>query len=161
MTSLGHVRVLRHTAGYDVCSVYRPPQSILSILFCIICYVVNLLILFCSVLYVKLTFISFCLFRFVALYLASVMISWRIGLGEDSYLFLWVPVTVHREQSMKREKPTRCNMYMFIINFCLNMFRASLCPSSGEQRLCYCVWCVVLVLLDVVASGCGALSCRM
>jgi len=23
---------------------------------------------------------------------------------------------------------------MFIINFCLNMFRASLCPSSGEQR---------------------------
>ena len=25
---------------------------------------------------------------------------------------------------------------MFIINFCLNMFRASLCPSSGEQRPC-------------------------
>ena len=22
---------------------------------------------------------------------------------------------------------------MFIINFCLNMFRASLCPSSGEH----------------------------
>jgi len=30
------------------------------------------------------------------------------------------------------------------------MFRASLCPSSGEQRPCYCIWCVVLVLLDVV-----------
>ena len=29
---------------------------------------------------------------------------------------------------------------MFIINFCLNMFRASLCPSSGEQRPCYCIW---------------------
>jgi glycerol-3-phosphate acyltransferase PlsY len=42
---------------------------------------------------------------------------------------------------------------MFIINFCLNMFRASLCPSSGEQTLCYCIWCVVLVLLDVVGSG--------
>ena len=41
------------------------------------------------------------------------------------------------------------------------MFRASLCPSSGEQRPCYCIWCVVLVLLDVVGSGCGALSCRM
>ena len=25
---------------------------------------------------------------------------------------------------------------MFIINFCLNMFRSSLCPSSGEQRPC-------------------------
>ena len=44
---------------------------------------------------------------------------------------------------------------MFIINFCLNMFRASLCPSSGDQRPCYCIWCVVLVLLDVVGSGMG------
>ena len=25
---------------------------------------------------------------------------------------------------------------MFIINFCLNMFRAPFCPSSGEQRPC-------------------------
>ena len=50
---------------------------------------------------------------------------------------------------------------MFIINFCLNMFRASLCPSSGEQRLCYCKWCTALVLLDVVGSGCGGLRCRM
>ena len=41
------------------------------------------------------------------------------------------------------------------------MFRASLCPSSGEQRPCYRIWRVVLVLLDVVVSGCGALSCRM
>ena len=45
---------------------------------------------------------------------------------------------------------------MFIINFCLNMFRASLCPSSGEQMPCYCIWCVVLVLLDVVRSGSGS-----
>jgi len=37
----------------------------------------------------------------------------------------------------EREKnPTRCNNQMFIINFCLNMFQASLCPSSGEQRPC-------------------------
>ena len=46
---------------------------------------------------------------------------------------------------------------MFIINFCLSMFQASLRPSSGEQRLCYCIWCTALVLLDVVGSGCGAL----
>jgi len=35
----------------------------------------------------------------------------------------------------------------------LNMFRASLCPSLGEQDLCYCTWCAALVLLDVVGSG--------
>ena len=54
----------------------------------------------------------------------------------------------------------KVSVQLFIINFCLNMFRASLCPSSGEQRRCYCIWCV-LVLLDVVGSGCGALSCMM
>jgi hypothetical protein len=32
----------------------------------------------------------------------------------------------------RERKPTRCNNQMFIINFCLNMFRSSLCPSSGE-----------------------------
>ena len=36
----------------------------------------------------------------------------------------------------------------------LNMFRASLCPSSGDQDMCYCLWCAALVLLDVVGSGC-------
>jgi len=48
----------------------------------------------------------------------------------------------------------RCRMWA-LINLCFNMFRASLCPSSGEQRSCYCIWCAVLVLLDVVGSGCG------
>jgi len=42
----------------------------------------------------------------------------------------------------------------------LKMFRASLCPSSAEQEVCYCIWCTALVLLDVVGSGCGALRCR-
>jgi len=41
----------------------------------------------------------------------------------------------------------------------LNMFRASLCPSSDEEGVCYCMWCAALVLLDVVCSGCGALPC--
>ena len=41
------------------------------------------------------------------------------------------------------------------------MFRASLCPSSGEQGVCYCTWCAALVLLDVVGSGCWALRCRV
>jgi len=56
---------------------------------------------------------------------------------------------------------TRCNNQMFIINFCFNMFRASLCPSSGQQRTRYCIWCTALVLLDVVGSSCGVLRCRM
>jgi hypothetical protein len=70
-------------------------------------------------------------------------------------------MTVHREQSMKREDQQDATIRFFIINFCLNMFRASLCPSLGEQRPCYCTWCTALVLLDVVGSGCGALRCRM
>jgi len=39
------------------------------------------------------------------------------------------------------------------------MFRASLCPFSGEQDVCYCMRCTASVLLDVVGSGCGALCC--
>ena len=39
--------------------------------------------------------------------------------------------------------------------------RASLCPSSGEQDVCYCMCCAALLLLDVFGSGCGALSCRV
>jgi len=57
-----------------------------------------------------------------------------------SFRFLWpcIVIKVWRER-----KPTRCNNQMFIINFRLNMFRASLCPSSGEQRPCVTA-CVVL-----------------
>jgi len=43
--------------------------------------------------------------------------------------------------------PTRCNnidvycqLQMLIIDYCLDMFRASLCPSSGEKTMCYCIW---------------------
>ena len=66
-----------------------------------------------------------------------------------------------RPYNMKREDQQDATIRCLLLNFCLNMFRASLYPSSGEQRPCYCIWCVVLVLLDVVGSGCGALSCRM
>ena len=49
------------------------------------------------------------------------------------FRFLW-PCIVSKV--WRERKPTRCNSQMFIINFCLNMFRTSLCPSSGEQRPC-------------------------
>ena len=59
-------------------------------------------------------------------------------------------------------KPKRCNNQMFIINFCLNMFWGIIMPIFRRTKtVCYCIWCVVLVLLDVDGSGCGALRCRM
>ena len=61
---------------------------------------------------------------------------------------------------MKREDQQDATIRCLLLT-CLNMFRASLCPSSGEQRPCYCICCVVVVLLDVVGSGCGALRYRM
>ena len=69
-------------------------------------------------------------------------------------------MTVHREESMKREDQQDATVRCLLLT-CLNMFRASLFLSSAEQRPCYCIWCVVLVLLDVVGSGCGVLHCRM
>ena len=50
-------------------------------------------------------------------------------LGFLSISFLW-PCIVSKV--WRERKPTRCKNQMFIIN----MFRASLCPSSEEQRPC-------------------------
>jgi len=69
-------------------------------------------------------------------------------------------MTVHREQNMKREDQQDATFRCLFLT-CLIMFRPSLCPSLVEQRPSYCIWCIVLVLLDVVFRGCGALRCRM
>ena len=62
----------------------------------------------------------------------------------------------------RERKPTRSNNQMFIINFCLNMFQASLCPSSGEQRPCVTAYGVLRWFCwMLVDSGCGALRCRV
>jgi len=66
--------------------------------------------------------------HFVILYISKKMSVRERGWAKN------VEVNVWRER-----KPTRCNNQIFIINFCLIMFRASLCPSSGEQRPCYCI----------------------
>ena len=60
-----------------------------------------------------------------------------------------------------REKTNKMQQLDDYYQHFLNMFRASLCPSSGEQDVCYCTWCAALVLLHVVGSGCGALRCRV
>ena len=63
----------------------------------------------------------------------------------------------------KREerKPTRCNNIDGLLSImdvgywqCLNMFRASLCPSSGVKTTCYCIWSVFAGNV-----GCGRLRC--
>jgi len=64
--------------------------------------------------------------------------------------------TLHCEVREKTNKMQQLDVYFQQL---LNMFRASLCPSSGEQDVCYCMWCAALVLLDVVGCGCGALPC--
>ena len=33
-----------------------------------------------------------------------------------------------------------CQFQMLIIDYSLDMFRASLCPLSGEKTTCYCMW---------------------
>ena len=60
-----------------------------------------------------------------------------------------------------RQKTIKVQQLNVYYQHFLNMFWAPLCPSSGEQDLCYCTWCAALVLLDVVGSGCGALRCRV
>ena len=41
---------------------------------------------------------------------------------------------------------------MLIIDYSLDMFRASLFPSSGEKATCYCIWSVF-----AGSVGCGRL----
>jgi len=62
----------------------------------------------------------------------------------------------HREVREKTNKMQQLDAYY---QHFLNMFRASLCPSSGDQDVCYCTRWAALVLLDLVGSGCGALRC--
>ena len=73
-------------------------------------------------------------------------------------LLLWTRL----HKVWRERKPTRCNNQMFIINFCLNMFLASLCPSSGEQRPCvtaygvlrwFC-WMWLVAVVGACVVGC-------
>ena len=64
----------------------------------------------------------------------------------------------HTNEVSRERKPTRCNNQTFIINFSLNMFRTSLCPSPGEQRPCYCIWCTALLLLWRLLFDCRTVT---
>jgi len=65
---------------------------------------------------------------------------------------------------MNREVRVKTNKMQQLDVYCrhfFNMVRASICPSLGDQGVCYCTWCASPVLLDVVGSGCGALRFRV
>ena len=70
-------------------------------------------------------------------------------------------MTVHCEQNMKREDQQdaviRC-LLLTSVSTCFGHHYAHLQENKGTG---YCIWCIVLVLLDMVGSGCGALSFRM
>jgi len=51
------------------------------------------------------------------------------------------------EECEVREKTNKMQQLDVYYQHFLNMFRASLCPSSGEQDVRYCTRCAALVLL--------------
>ena len=69
----------------------------------------------------------------------------------QKYSVFHVWLTVHRS-SMWNKKPTRCHLvlYLFLLYKLLNMFRATLCPSSGADDLVvfFHVWCSAVTLLQ-------------
>ena len=88
--------------------------------------------------------------------LTLILLTWRIW---------WAPNSAfkglnsgHRPErklfGVKRGKTNKMQQLDVYYQHFLNMFRASLCPSSEEQDVCSCTWCAALVLLDVVGSGC-------
>jgi len=46
-----------------------------------------------------------------------------------------------------REKTNKMQQLDVYYQHFLDMFRASLCPSSGEQDVCYCTWCAAAHVL--------------
>jgi len=71
-------------------------------------------------------------------------------------------VTLHREQSVKREKTNKMQQSDIYYQLLSQHVSGIIVPIFRRTKtVCYCIWCPALVLLDVVGSGCGALRCRM
>ena len=68
--------------------------------------------------------------------------------GMFNYEFVaWRKNTNKMQQNM-----IYCQFQMLTIDYSLDMFRASLCPSSGEKTTCYCIWGIF-----AGSVGCGRL----
>ena len=63
---------------------------------------------------------------------------------------------------MKREKTKKMQQSDVYYQLLSQHVSGIIMPIFRRTKtVCYCIWCVVLFLLDVVGSGCGALRCRM
>ena len=71
-------------------------------------------------------------------------------------------MTVHREQSMKRENQQDAKIRCLLLTSVSTSFGHNYVhlQENKDRVLLHLVY-IGLVLLDVVGSGCGALSCRM
>ena len=81
-----------------------------------------------------------------------------------------LPLSTNKQQFLGRsyhmwnKKPTRCHLvlYLFLLYKLLNMFRATLCPSSGADDLVvflpHVVWCRGCVGSQIRLAGCVSIG---
>ena len=71
-------------------------------------------------------------------------------------------MTVHREQSVKREKTNKMQQSDVYYQLLSEHVSGIIMPIFRRTKtVCYRMRCTALVLLHVVGSDCGALRCRM
>ena len=74
--------------------------------------------------------------------------------SEEQAVTFDVWLTVHHSL-MWNKKPTRCHLvlYLFLLYNLFNMFRATLCPSSGADDLVvfFHVWCSAVTMGSVIS----------
>ena len=70
-------------------------------------------------------------------------------------------MTVHREQSMKREDQQDATIRYLLLTSVSICFGHHYAPLQENKDRVTAFGVLALVLLDVVGSGCGALSCMM
>jgi len=80
------------------------------------------------------------------------------------FMFLW-PCIVSKawRKNTNKMQQYRCllSIQVFNIDYRLDMFRASLCPSSGEKDHVLLHMSCLLVVLDVAGCGTVVLRCRV
>ena len=75
---------------------------------------------------------------------------------------LYVPMTVHREQGVKRKKTNKMQQSDVYYQLLSHHVSGIIMPIFRRTKtVCYCIRCTVLVLLDVVGSSCGVLRCKV
>ena len=67
--------------------------------------------------------------------------SWSLKMGLIGFSEISV---INYHYCEVREKTNKMQQLDVYYQHFLNMFRASLCPSSGDQDMCYCTWCAAL-----------------